>query len=309
MADPNSPDGPNGIFVAPPCDLSGIEGISRTLTDLPYAGQSEFQKLDLYLPRTDPPKGGYPLIFFVHGGAWMMCDKSDIQLQPALEGVKKGYAVASVNYRLSSEALFPAQIHDVKAALRWLRGNSGKYLLNPEKVAAWGDSAGAHLVSLLGTSVGVEEMEDLSMGNAEESAEPCLVVSWFGPTDFLKMDPFLKESGTGEADHSTPESPESRLLGAPISKVPKLVKMANPETWLTENCPPFLFQHGSLDPIVPCQLSELFYRRITSLCGEDRAELDILEGAEHGGDLFETEENLERVFLFIEKHISRDGNS
>lgn len=124
MADPNSPNGPNGIYVLPFAD---IEHIANKHLDMAYASTSEFQKLDLYLPEGEAPIGGWPLLVFVHGGAWMMCDKRDIQLNPPLRLLKEEIAVASINYRLSSEAKFPAQIHDVKTALRCLKARAREF--------------------------------------------------------------------------------------------------------------------------------------------------------------------------------------
>lgn len=300
MPDPNSPDGSRGIYVAPPADISGVW--SKYL-DLAYGKDSFSQKLDLYLPAGSPGRRGYPLIVFVHGGAWMMCDKRDIQLTPVLKALNRGYAVASINYRLSGEAIFPAQIHDVKAALRWLRANGRSYSLKTDKIAIWGGSAGAHLSALAGTSAGVEELEDLSSGNSGESSAVQAVVSWFGPTDFLKMDGYLEESGTGVPDHSDAASPESLLLGARITHVPDLVRKANPETWLTSDCPPFLLQHGNLDELVPHQMSEAFARLINETAGGGRAELTILDGARHGDRMFETDGNVADVLDFIGKYV------
>ena len=140
------------------------------------------QKLDLYLPQGDGP---FPLIVNVHGGGFMMGDKSDPPSQPAIaQFLANGYAVASIGYRLSAEAKAPAQIQDVKAAVRWLRANAAKYNLNPDKFAGFGGSAGGSLVALLGTSCGVAELEGADLGNSDQSSCVQAVVDWFGPTDF-----------------------------------------------------------------------------------------------------------------------------
>ena len=302
MADPNSPDGPKGIYVLPEADISGIK---QAHLDLAYADASPFQKLDLYLPDAPPPATGYPLIVFVHGGAWMMCDKRDVQLVPALSALERGYAVASLNYRLSSEAIFPAQIVDVKAAVRWLKGHAGEYRLDSNRVAAWGGSAGGHLASLLGTSANIPELEDFAQGFREEKASVQAVVAWFAPTNFLMMDVYLRETGAGIADHTTPDSPESKLLGRFIADCPDDVKKANPETWIRADCPPFFLQHGKIDPIVPYQHSVEFARKINEIAGPDRAQVMLLDDALHASPHFETRESLKHVLDFLDSTLTR----
>jgi acetyl esterase/lipase len=176
--------------VPPPANTDRVK---RRFLDIPYATLSDAQKLDIYLP--DEGSGPFPVIVSIHGGAFMGCDKADTQVLPVLEGLKRGYAVVAVNYRLSWEAKFPAQVHDVKAAVRWIRANAQRYHLDPDKIAAWGSSAGGYLASMLGTSAGVQELEGLSLGNPEQPSHVQAVVAWFGPTDFLKMDEQLAERG------------------------------------------------------------------------------------------------------------------
>ncbi len=300
MPDPNSPDGPNGIFVLPTADVRHIRNIRR---DIAYAEGSPFQKLDLYLPDGTPPPSGWPLVVFIHGGAWMMCDKSDIQVLPALSALTRGYAVASINYRLSSEALFPAQIHDVKSAIRFLRANAAALSLNTTRIAVWGGSAGAHLALFAGVSAGIAELDAPAPRFPDQSDAVQAVVSWFAPTDFALMDTYLTQSGAGIPDHSRPDSPESLLIGGPVADLPEAVIRANPETWLRPDCPPTLLQHGTADPLVPYQCSVHFAEAATRIAGPDRAVLTLLPGAEHGGPAFETPENLSLVLDFLDSHI------
>ena len=208
----NFPDKPdhfppkmNPPHMGPP-PVMNTEHIKRQWPDIAYANQSPAQKLDIYLP--DEGDGPFPVICEFHGGAWMFGDKRDNQQEPMLRGLKKGYAVICVNYRLSGEAIFPSQIHDCKAAIRFIRKNAQRFMLNGEKIGVWGASAGAHLVSLLGTSVGVKALEDLSMGNPDVNSAVQAVVDWCGPCEnFLKMDEEFKASGSGTPDHSGPDSP------------------------------------------------------------------------------------------------------
>jgi len=285
---------------------ANTDHVKRKYLDLPYADLSAAQKLDLYLP--DEGEGPFPVIVSIHGGAFMGCDKADMQVLPMLEGLKRGYAVVAVNYRLSWEAKFPALVHDVKAAVRWIRANAQRYHLDPDRIAAWGGSAGAYLASMLGTSR-VPEMEDLSLGNPEQPSHVQAVVAWFGPTDFLKMDEQLTERGLPHepgTEHSGANSPESLLLGEQITKVPELVKAANPETYITSAAPPFFLQHGTLDAVVPVQMSINLAAKLEQVLGKDRIKLELLEGAEHGDPQFEAPDNVKKVLDFLDKHIKEN---
>jgi acetyl esterase/lipase len=219
-----------------------------------------------------------------------------------LKGLKRGYAVVSINYRLSGEAIFPAQIYDVKAAVRWIRANAKQYKLNPDRIAAWGGSAGGHLSSLAGTSGNVKELEDLSLGNSGQSSRVQAVVDWFGPTDFLKMDEELQESKVNNPQiHSVPDSPESELIGKNIEDAPDLVRRANPETYVTSDDPPFFIQHGLIDHLVPYQQSVNFAKKMEQVLGKEKVTIELLPATDHGGPNFETEQNINKVFLFLDK--------
>ena len=166
------------------------------------------QKLDLYVPADTGET--LPLIIWVHGGAWRGGNKTHYR---PMEYLSAGYAGASINYRLSQHAVFPAQIEDVKAAVRWLRANAKTYRLDPNRFAAWGSSAGGHLVAMLGTAGDVAEFE---VGeNLEVSSKVQAVVDYFGPTDFLQMDAHRLPNGLV---HDAPDSPESKLIGGPIQE-------------------------------------------------------------------------------------------
>jgi len=283
---------------------ANTDHVKRKHLDVPYADLSPAQKLDIYLP--DEGAGLFPVIVSIHGGAFMGCDKADIQVLPMLEGLKRGYAVVAVNYRLSWEATFPALVHDVKAAVRWIRANAGRYYLDPDRIAAWGSSAGAYLASMLGTSAGVRELEDLSLGNPQQPSHVQAVVAWFGPTDFLKMDEQLAERGLSPEpgmEHSGANSPESLLLGRQITEIPDQVKAANPETYITPTAPPFFLQHGTMDGIVPVQMSINFAAKLEQVLGKDRVQLGLLEGAEHADPRFGTSENVKKVLDFMDIHL------
>lgn len=158
----------SGAFAQPRIGKAPTEAISRKWPDVAYAQVSAAQKLDIYLP--EDGDGPFPVIVAIHGGAFRMGDKADGQHTPMLEGLERGYAVVSINYRMSGEAIFPAAVYDVKAAIRWIRANAASYHFNAEKIAVWGGSAGGHLAAMAGVSGGVAELEDLSLGAAEFSS-------------------------------------------------------------------------------------------------------------------------------------------
>ena len=206
----------------------------------------ERQKLDLYVPDEGE---NLPLIIWVHGGAWLGGNKT---YYVPMAFLKSGYAGASINYRLSQHAIFPAQIEDVKAAVRWLRANAETYRLNPNRFAAWGSSAGGHLVAMLGTAGDVEAFE---VGeDLEVSSKIQAVVDYYGPTDFLQMDAHRLPDGLV---HDAPDSPESKLVGGPIQEHKDRVAKANPITYVSKEDPPFLIVHGDQDKLVPYHQSVL----------------------------------------------------
>jgi acetyl esterase/lipase len=281
-----------------------ISQIQPIASAIPYASLSPAQKLDIYLPET----GGRPLpvIISIHGGAFRFGDKADGQVLPMLEGLKRGYAVVSINYRMSMEAQFPALVHDLKAAIRWMRANAGEWGFDPQRFAAWGGSAGGYQAAMAGVSYGIPELEDLSQGNPDQSSRVQAVVDWFGPTDFLKMDEQLSAYGfapTPEQAHNDGQSPESLLMGAKITETPDQVKAANPETYIRPDAPPFLLQHGTRDDVVPCLQSIGFAEKLATVLGPDQVTLDLLEGARHGDPRFGSPENLEKVFTFLDRHL------
>ena len=232
----------------------GVRAGEQTLVDLAYASGSEAQKLDLYLPaRTGT---AVPLVILIHGGAFVGGDKGDDAEQAeALRG--KGFAVASLNYRLSGEAQFPAGVRDVKAAVRWLRAHAASHGLHPDRFAAWGTSAGGYLATMLGvTGDQRTTLDDASLGNAKVSSAVQLVVDLYGPGDFLSMDAQAADPGgcaDGPQVHDAGDSPESQWLGAPVQSVPALAATSNPMRYLAKaaHLPPFVVAHGNRDCLVP----------------------------------------------------------
>lgn len=262
--------------------------------DLVYARTPQKDlALDLYLPdQASKP----PLVVWIHGGAWRAGSRAKPQ---ALYVTSRGYAVASISYRLSQEAIFPAQIHDCKAAIRWLRANAVKYGYDATRIGVWGPSAGGHLVALLGTSGGVKELEG-DLGNADESSAVQAVVDFFGPTDMLQM-----SKPPGQAHHDAPDSPESQLIGGPIQQNKDKAARADPITYITPNDPPFLIIHGDRDATVPMNQSELLEAALKK--ARVPVTFRVLPGAGHGGPAFNAPDVRDQVAAFFDKHLRTAG--
>lgn len=252
--------------------------------DLEYVKDGhERNKLDLYLP--EKAEGPLPLIVWVHGGAWQGGGKENPPMLPMLT---HGYAVASINYRFSQHAVFPAQIEDCKAAIRWLRANAKMYNLDPDRIGVAGASAGGHLVALLGTTAGVKELEGKG-GNLEQSSRVQAVVDLFGPTDLLQM------------GHNGPGSPETKLIGGPPSENKEKAAKANPITYVSKESAPFLILHGDKDTTVPYSQSEFLVDALKKAGVE--VTLKKVEGAGHAGPAFSSPENRKLILEFFDKHL------
>ncbi len=257
--------------------------------DLAYVQDGhERQELDLYLPAS-PTEKPAPVIIWVHGGAWRAGSKDRC---PAKRFVRLGYAVASINYRLSQHAIFPAQIQDCKAAVRWLRAHAKQYNLDPKRFGVWGASAGGHLVAMLGTAGDVKEFD--VGAHLDRSSRVQAVCDYFGPTDFTKMNDF-----PGRMDHDAADSPESKLIGGPIQENAEKVERANPITYVTKDDPPFLIVHGDKDPLVPHNQSELLLAALKK--ANVKAKLHTVKDGGHGG--FKRQEVEPLVTAFFAKHL------
>jgi acetyl esterase/lipase len=279
-----------------PSPVAGVD--AQTLNDLAYATVSSSEKLDLYVPAGSGP---FPVLIYVHGGGWRHGDKT----QPLDQGIvdqllSKGFAVASLNYRLSGEAVFPAAVQDLKAALRWLRAHASEYRLDSNKFGIWGDSAGANLVSLMGSSCGVSELEGPELGNANQSSCVQAVVDWYGPTDFLQMDQEFIDAGSScPANHNLPSSAESQFIGSPIQDDRSAVEEANPITYVSSDDPPFFIQHGTADCTVPPQQSQLLYDALVPAIGSANVSLTYMDGFVHGDSRFASPSNVAVVIDFL----------
>jgi acetyl esterase/lipase len=266
---------------------------TRAERNLEY-GPHERNKLDLYVPKADKP---LPLIIWVHGGAWQGGSKDGNN--PALRFLDRGYAVAAINYRLSQHARFPAQIEDCKAAVRYLRVNAEKHGLHPDRFAAWGSSAGGHLVALLGTSGDVKELEG-DGGNPKASSRVQAVCDFYGPTDLTRMQEQSK--GKGKIDHDAADAPEAKLIGGPVQENKEKAAKANPITYVTKDDPPILILHGDQDVLVPPGQSELLHEALKKAGVEST--LIVVPGVGHDGRVG-AGENADKIAAFFEKHLKK----
>lgn len=289
-----------------PVDTSEIDS---KFENLAYGSVSETQTLNIYHPNDG--EGPFPVIVVIHGGGFMMGSATSGDLSPMFEGVNRGYALASVNYRLSSEATFPAAVNDVRAAVRFLKANAEQYNLDADRMAVWGASAGANLASMVGTTAQVDALNGDTLENLDQSSAVQAVVDWFGPIEFLTMDAQFDALGIEPALGATDRegSPESRYIGTMISAEPILTNQANPTTYIDTmdpaTAPQFFIQHGTADANVPILQSENFANALRSAIGDDKVAYHIIEGAGHGTDEFSTKENLDLIFGFLDGVLKR----
>ena len=275
----------SGAKATPPRKLvPAPEGV-EVLRDITFSTVDEQElQLDLYRPKK--ASGMLPVVVWVHGGGWKNGSKDRC---PAAWLAAHGFTVASINYRLTHEAQWPAQIDDCRAAVRWLRENAKTLNLNPDRIGAWGSSAGGHLVALLGT---------LDPPDSEgTSSQVQAVCDWFGPTDLLTMPPNTISETRTEADIA--QSNGAKLLGATVRDVPALAKQASALYQVSDDDPPFLIMHGEKDPGVPLSQSQRLHEKI--LTAGAQSELKVIANAGHGGKEFQTPEAKQFVLDFFSK--------
>ena len=254
----------------------GPDGIHRIL-GVPYAATPPGirpRELDLYRPATDEP---VPLVVFLHGGGWRAGSRRSagpayarLSPTPFERVAQAGIAVASVDYRLSGEARWPAQLHDVKAAVRWLRSRAGELGIDADRIAAWGESAGGHLAALLGVT-GSEL--DGDVGVRGPSAAVCAVAAWYPPTDLLEL------PGDNGADAMAGDSREALLLGGPLPTLPELARQASPVAHVSAAAPPFLLLHGRADRLVSYRQSDRLRDALAAVGAS--VDLELYDKADH----------------------------
>ena len=266
---------------------SSLAGQPNPIRDIEYGTADHLSlKLDLYLPAARKS----PLIVWVHGGAWRAGSRQEMPLGRLVE---QGYAVASIDYRLSTVAPFPAQAHDIKGAIRFLRAKAGEYGYDADRLAIAGASAGAHLAALVGVTNGDKALECSVGGNLDQSSDVRAIVSLFGASDLTTI-----------LAQSTPHGLEVRvpalqlLLGGQPAEKPDLAKLASPVEHIDAQDPPLLLVHGDADPQMPLEQSrELAAAYQKAGC---QVHLEIIPGAVHGGPQFFDEARIALIKGFLD---------
>lgn len=266
-----APKVPEGVEVVRDLEYAQVKGVSL--------------KLDLYRPVTKP-SAPMPLVIWVHGGGWKTGTKANC---PAAWLAAKGYAVASLDFRLLPEHPWPAQIEDPIAALRWLRKESGRYGFDAERTAAMGGSSGGHVVALWGT---------LTLPPEDKVKA---VVDWYGPTDLLTMPPNVLSEKRTRAELAKANG--ALLLGGIVMDQPDKAKAVSALHQVSKDDVPFLIMHGTADTSVPVDQSERLHAALKAVGVEST--LKLLPGAGHGGKEFDAPDSRALVQAFLDRHLKR----
>lgn len=274
---------------------------NATYVNVFYASNSDSQICDIYLPEGDGP---FPVIIVFHGGGFMFGDQNMEIIQPIItSAVENGYAVVSADYRKSAEAVYPAAVSDAKSVVRFVRANAEEYGLDSEHIAVWGESAGAYLAAMTALTPGVESLDGDVTDNSDQNEGVIALVDFYGPIEFYTMDEEYGAMGETENANHSAGSFECQFLGVDDLSVDKdntyqsyweTYKDAVPSTlsvWI---------QAGTEDVQVPNTQSINLADRLSAIIGEENVQFSLIEGAGHEDDLFYTDENLAKVYEFLD---------
>ncbi len=267
--------------------------LGQCLKDIQYVpgGTDPFQTMDIYLPKK-PRAVPVPLIGWIHGGAWVSGDKNHPPYQVMIE---RGYAVASLNYRLTNRDAHPAQIFDCKAAIRFLRAHANDYGIDPDRIGVWGHSAGGHLAALIGTSGDVKELEG-QLGNNEFSSRVECAADWSGPSDLSTI--AAQAPKNCKIDFMSPSNPVAVLMGA--NQTPAAYLQASPVKWVSADDPPLLIWHAEDDDIVPVAQS----KELCDLLKKNSVKVDC-HITRYGGHGLFRHEFINDTMDFFDKHLGK----
>jgi acetyl esterase/lipase len=259
----------SGVTVHHGVEFSVVEGFRPLL-------------LDLYIPATGSASGA--AIVYLHGGGWAVgtrrrFGRAFLSWSPTPLDLlaQAGFAVATVDYRLSGEARFPAQLHDVKAAIRWLRGNASRLGIDPSRVIAWGESAGGHLAVLAGLTGDRSELEGDVGDFVGESSAVGGAIDWYGPMNLLSLS--SQHPADSDKRPDDPGSWESSMVGVPLQTDPARTLAASPISYVHAAAPPIQIHHGTVDSQVPYAQSVEFADALRAAGGT--VELVTVEGSDH----------------------------
>lgn len=289
-------------------DMVDVSGVERKWLDVAYAPQSPSQVLDIYLPPVGD--GPFPTYIFIHGGAYIAGDKQDLQFLLGIDGVNRGYAVVSVEYRKALESKAPNALYDVKSAIRFLRAHAAEYCLDPERFALGGDSAGAYYAVFAAATAGIPAFDGPDPVYPEESGGVKAVVAQCGCYDALLFAPPPEVEAAAPKEFVPGQIPinlMSIFIGANPRLFPDLARWLDPLTWITKDFPPTLVQVGDSDAVVPCTESENLAAVIAERCGAGRVCFEKYPGWNHCAlnhivtlDWFQ-KANQDRVFGFLDR--------
>lgn len=264
-----------------------MDQFKKTTLNIPYTDtQNDRQQLDIVYPSIGNPP--HKVIVAIHGGGWSSGDRKSASLKMIQMATQQGYAVINVGYRLTDEAKWPAQLHDVKAAIRFIRANAKQYRFDTRNIVVWGNSAGGHLASMLAATNGMEEMEDLAMGNSKSSSKIQGVLSWYGISDVSK----LPDASINIAN---------KLMGYNVRDKAEEAKVASPIHYINNNFPPIFMIHGTNDRIVPFEQAVEFAKAINQITGKRQASLKLHINAGHSDNQIKTVANVDESLNFVDK--------
>lgn len=273
---------------------------SQKYTDVNYVGDGKgFHNLDIYLPKTTQSK--YPVVMYIYGSAWYSNSGKGADMTTVGAALlDAGFAVVTPNHRNSTDAKFPAQSHDIKAVIRFIRGNAPKYKFDTSFIASSGSSSGGHLASLMGTTNGVKQytVDSTTMdleGNLGDydnfSSKVDAVVDFFGPVDFMRMENCNTYKGA--------DSPEAAIIGGAPAQNQDKTKLLSPITYVDKTDPPILIFHGGQDNVVPNCQSQFFYDKFQQVGVE--SEYVFVSNGQHGPNVNNTQQNLQKMTQFLLK--------
>jgi acetyl esterase/lipase len=277
--------------------ITKIDHIKRRFLDLPYAQDSDLQKLDIYLP--DEVKDKYPVIFNIHGGGFSVCDKRDFHLYPNLFGLQQGFAIVSINYRLSPAVRFPEHYFDVMRALKWLSQHGQEYSLDTNNVFLWGTSAGGTLVLLAGQDV----ILPLPFNYDPQNLRLGAVAAFCPGLDY--MDLGNKKINFEQLLLKFMMSTTRKGIFGSNKPTQAQLDQINPLTYLKKGFPPLYIMHGDADPAIPYHQAENLYKHMKPLLPEKDLVLHPLLGGVHAGAKAEffVIENVQPVLDFFKARV------
>lgn len=262
--------------------------LTRKFLNVAYAQHNDFEKLDIYLPKEGD--GPFPVLVDVHGGGWFYGSRSSQRMDPVLEGLDKGYAVASVDYTLSRYETFPLPVQELKAAIRFLRKNAAQYHLDGGRIGLWGLSAGAHLSMLAAFSANTQALDDPALSDPAVSCAVQALVALYGPVDLACCEDVHEDSM------------ETLLLGCLPRSNPALAAAANPANYVSPAAPPCFMQYGLADELVAPVHGEKIHATLAGM-RQNVDEFAFVPNARHADKLFRTPENTAKIYEFLAKHL------